>query len=231
MNTRKSISAFFVFGLTLFLFTSCKPILAGSNGQVFQATTHNISSPTSIIETTDPFQENDNECETINPSRMEKQIDYLGIFPGKTSSQDVKLLLGSPKETGTLIGEIWYYNEFSITFENSITNSIYVEGDGELLVSLEEVIKRYGCPSIIFTVDRGQEPIGDYSILEFIYPEIGIEFLFYGYPINLTDKPVSAEFFLPLSFYDYLIESGKTLYHPIAGKIVSWSEAIISIQP
>ncbi len=168
------------------------------------------------------------DCMIVGSPRQHIQLDYLDIFPGQSTDENVKTLLGDPLERNHVKKiEEWVYSGFNIYLESNIVTSIDVYDDVQIMVSLKELISEYGCPDLIFAIDTSiDQPAGNYDLTKFIYYNNGVEFFFPDFPVSLSDVPISIGFFKAESLESYLERYNYDNYGPENGKLVSWNEAV-----
>ena len=160
-----------------------------------------------------------------SPSQPD-QLGYRGIYPGQTMDQVLEAF-GMPMDKTKIMGmDIWSYDKVGIHFIDDKIKIMYVEGDEALLVSVNGIVQNYGCPNLIYINDSKEEPTGDYDVTTFVYYDLGVEFLFYKYPLSTTDIPSSATFFVITTLKNYMESSGWAENHPDAGRLVPWAETV-----
>ncbi|MDQ3005567.1 MAG: hypothetical protein M3R47_09320 [Chloroflexota bacterium] len=55
-------------------------------------------------------------CLELNPDVYQSQVGYRGVFPGQTSDDDVRQLLGEPLKINNLTDISWEYDGFIVTW-------------------------------------------------------------------------------------------------------------------
>ena len=167
-------------------------------------------------------------CHELNPLIYKEQVSVDGIFPGKTTSREVKQLLGEPKRT--FQDRIYYYDGYTISFEKGVVSAI---GEGAS-PPLREVIEIYGCPEAIFAFHLTEDnPAADIpgllGMVRFVYPSIGLEFEIYNYPARLSDGISGPFYFVPKSLHEYIYDNNLSEdlpRIPVTVKLVTWDEAV-----
>jgi hypothetical protein len=87
------------------------------------------------------------DCRLITGSRQSLQLDYFGVFPGQSTDEDVKILIGNPSDQHHIEKkEEWVYTGFNMYIEDKVVTSIYVHEDRTIMLKLKDVISKYGCP-------------------------------------------------------------------------------------
>jgi len=168
-------------------------------------------------------------CHELNPTPYKEQASYKGIFPGKTTSIEVKQLIGEPIKIYEK-DAWWVYDDYAVVFDGEIVSEMRVP----VVPSLYEMIKKYGCPEAIFafhlTEDNpaADEP-GTLGMVRFVYPAIGLEFEIYNYPAQLSDENYVVYYYVPKSLHDYIYDKTfrkELLETPGIIKLVTWDEAV-----
>ena len=168
-------------------------------------------------------------CQKINSA---SQVDYLGILPGFSTTDNLIELIGKPVEILTYEGENqeWIYesNEsgfFPIRIENDIVVSITLPSDPKNRTNLREIFQKYGCPDIIFAIDFSEHKSGQYSATSLVYLDYGIEFTIEAFPLTLSDEISTSLFFKPGTLDDFL-SYNPSLKSELVAKIITLEEAI-----
>jgi hypothetical protein len=232
MHIKETISYWLNYCLLIgFLLTACMP-------EKDRGKTQEIASPTPLpahapsaagLAATliaDPQYMKD--CKTISAPRLRDQQDYLEIFPGQSTDEDVKTRLGNPREQNHFEKtEEWVYGGFNIYIEDGVVSSIEAYEDAQIMVNLSQLNLEYGCPDLILAIDTSiDRPTGNYDLTKFIYLNNGIEFVFLDFPVSLADNPTSVVFFMPQSAESYLEQSHLENLSLENGKPVWWGEAV-----
>lgn len=167
------------------------------------------------------------ECKQINPNKIQEQVSYHNIYPGKTKVDEVVALLGNPnKKTELSESEEWEYDEVSIYVSRNIVKDIYFRSIKPIPKSILQLVSEYGCPDIVFADDTQIEPTGDYDSTIFVYFENGFNFSFNHFPVESHEIPDDIHFFKPLSREESLLQIRHDDPNEKDGKPVFWSEAV-----
>jgi hypothetical protein len=181
-----------------------------------------ISTSTISIETLSADPNYMSGCKEINPNSVSRQASYKGIYPGQTTLDEVRNVLGKPLRTYDLTDISWEYDNLAVVFDESIVIGLYVDGDN---ATLKDLILRYGCPDAIYAVDIYEHPSGAFSRLLFLYPDIGFDFAIDNIPAKLNDTIYQMDYFLPGTLEDYKKRS-FSLTIANASKPMTWDEAV-----
>ena len=149
-------------------------------------------------------------CQKINSA---SQVDYLGILPGFSTTDNLIELIGKPVEILT------------IRIENDIVVSITLPSDPKNRTNLREIFQKYGCPDIIFAIDFSEHKSGQYSATSLVYLDYGIEFTIEAFPLTLSDEISTSLFFKPGTLDDFL-SYNPSLKSELVAKIITLEEAI-----
>lgn len=196
-----------------------------------------VSTPTiSVYDyVTDPAYKS--ECLDINPTTFQSPVNFLGIYPGRTTSEQVKKLLGEPSKVfATAEGFNWFYDKnenifISTIFIGNIVDRIDVVNQDKNHPSLDEIAGELGCPNLMTLVDQSEHSDGNYNMAVFIYPEIGVEYWFEFFGTKLTLESVATEirYIKPIALEDYISSFNPFLSvnSPFI-KPVFWKEIVLS---
>lgn len=161
------------------------------------------------------------------------QIDFMNIYPGRSSISEVKEILGQPKDeiVGGLETNLLYDNVeeifLSIIVVNGIVDRINVDNINMIYPSLKDIVENYGCPDIILAIDTSEHSSGNYNAVIFCYPEIGVEFWFDFDNINLKSIPTKIGYIKQVELVKY-IESFSyflSINNPFM-KPIDWNEVV-----
>jgi hypothetical protein len=195
--------------------------------------TPQVPTPTISVQDFVANPEHIKNCLLINPNRTDRQFGYLDVFPGTSSADDVRNLLGEPIHIINAGAETnWYYdnnptNVVSITIINGEVDGIGIS-NYDTSITLNRTIREYGCPSLVRVIDRSEHSAGNYNATVFCYPEIGVEFWFDGILIALNSSPVEIRYFKPSSLEEYIQINSEFLYidSPVS-EPVYWADVVI----
>lgn len=166
-------------------------------------------------------------CRDINPNREKTQIAYQGIRPGKTSEDEAKSLLGPPDQSFTVMNVTnWMYGDVGLYIERGIVTDVLVPANDAPAMTLEKFVRLYGCPDVIFAIDSGEEPYGNYDATRFGYHNIGLVVQFSNFPVTMNSIPEYIQYFQPMSLDDFLIKNAWDQATINFGKPVDWEDAI-----
>lgn len=168
------------------------------------------------------------DCRAVWGHSLDAQQGYYGIIPGWANQEDVWKLVGDPLEVDiTSEGSEWTYKGYAVEFTGGVVASVYVDDDPRILVSLRELISKYGCPDLIFAFDNSiDQPSGSYNITIFTYLSKGIGLYMGDFPVSLSDVPYLVEYSAPTSLEKYLEERPDMADSLVVAKPVSWGEAV-----
>lgn len=161
------------------------------------------------------------DCRSQYPSVSNQQIGFRDIYPGKTTDNQIPESLGKPTAHNITIGgyEEWLYYDENLTFayrlytKNNVVDFVTIEVDREILLPLEDILNKYGCPDLIIAIELDPPPFAEtpnYNKTFFIYHRAGIEIRFEGYPVSYSDPASVVSFVKPLSLKDYLEKQYKS---------------------
>ena len=161
------------------------------------------------------------ECLEINAQSFIGQVEFQGIYPGKTNLEEALRILGEPKDSYTEPdGSKWFLFEgvSIVSNQNKIIKiTSYLEGDNGL--TARDYIETYGCPNEILKTKKTDEHPGSVIL---IYNNAGLRIDFLeNARILLTDKPRNLVLFPPTDIKTVIAEDPLL---SIADSI-SWSEA------
>jgi len=175
------------------------------------------------------------ECREINSTIQKEKAGYMNLFPGVSTPQQVVQEIGEPERIDKSVPyhsyadrvDAWAYDSFSLYFKEDALKYISIYSEEEAL-TLEEIVKKYGCPEIIVHHYFNDMNIGgslvnleSFNFVTLAIPSIGIEFSFDGFPISLEKKPYHTFITEPLSLQEFLSLEIKG-----EGEVVSWSDAV-----
>ena len=229
MRASKAFYLLLVVSLTTIILIACSSI-KGEEATPFDLLSTSTVSPSMMAATLVSNTNYMQECKRINPEIRQGQIDYLNIYPGQTRVEDIEAMIGKPikRNDPSANDREWHYDNFNVYIKrgNDVVDSILVFGDTQFMVSLEYLVKEYGCPDLIYAIDKSEDyPSGAYSFTEFIYFRNGVEFAFDSFPVHLSDLPVFIDFFVPQFLEEYSYNYIYPNYE--VGKPVTWDEAVI----
>jgi hypothetical protein len=164
-------------------------------------------------------------CLELNPKVYQSQVSYRSVYPGKTTGDDLRQLLGEPIRINHLTDVSWEYDGAIVIFDQEVVSSIVVYDDTVLNDSLEEAISNYGCPDAIYALDINEHPYGEFSRLLFVYHNIGLYFTIDKFPADLNDRVDQISFFAPGTL-DAFLRKYDSLLVPNASKPLTWDEAV-----
>ena len=207
--------------LALFFFTSC-------------VANPKLSTPTISVLDYVSNPEYNKECKNLNLPKYQGQLDFLGIYPGESTENFVKITVGDPTKVFSSGDEVsWYYDSreemyFSVIFVSKIVKRINVDNMSKNDPSLFSIIEKYGCPNIIILLNTSEDQVGSNRIV-FTYSEIGVEFWYEGIHVGFTSVPREITYFKPttLAVYvqnlEHFLFFGSSFMEPI-----DWNEVVIS---
>ena len=160
------------------------------------------------------------DCLLINPNKYPGQVDFRGVYPGKTTREETMQLLGTPLGIypgyGSVSSTVEYEN-IGIDFDKQeVVMWIYLTVKGDSLINL---IRQFGCPQMIWT---GYHVQGEQWTF-FVYPEMGFEIDIYGFPVSLDNEVGTLTYFKPTTL-EGVFASG--LNAPFVSIFLTWNEAI-----
>jgi hypothetical protein len=163
-----------------------------------------------------------------------KQVGYRGLFPGKSTVEDVETLLGTPEQVWESPLRYSYSDRhIGILFgEDKVSYYLSIDGH-EVKQTLEEIVLQNGCPNIIYGFNQSEDMPSDgytYASLSFIYLELGIELYFSGMSLSVQNKPDGISYFIPTSLVEYLnLYIGDTS-DSTRTRVFSWDE-VVNVHP
>jgi hypothetical protein len=178
--------------------------------------------------------EHKKDCPGTNPSTILSQISYRDVYPGITSANDARDVLGEPTDIIEDGAETnWLYDNYpvdivSVIIINNIVDRIGIDTYDISNSSLREIVEEYGCPSLIYITDRSEHSAGNYDVATFSYPDIGVEFWFDGIKLTQSSVPSEIRYFEPISVVDYVQLYKEILYidSPMS-EPVYWHEVVV----
>jgi len=182
-----------------------------------------VSTPTRSIETLQADPSYMAECKKINRDIVDEQASYKGIYPGRTTQDEVRNVFGKPLRVPQIKEIIWEYGDRSVVFDKSKVSKLYVFGDNA--TTLKDLILQYGCPDGIYALDTSVHAYGDYSRLVFFYHRIGFQFSIGHNPAKLNDTVDQMTYFMPGTLDDYK-NTFRFFSVPNSIKLMTWDEAL-----
>lgn len=209
----------FTVGLAFALSSIVLTLLSCTSGSVTEALDQ---TPTSTLNL-ETFESNTNylaDCKNITSKKVDAQVGYRSIYPGRTPKEEVEGILGKPLRVNETS---WEYDDAAIILDDSLVRQVFASPDKNTI--LKDMIQEYGCPDIIYALDIHEEHQGIYSRLLFIYAGIGLDFTVDKYPAELHESVTNTSYFVPGTL-EYYSQEIYPLDVPNTSKLVSWSEAI-----
>lgn len=154
------------------------------------------------------------DCRDIYSTANYQQIGYRDIYPGKTTIDQVAKIYGqSRKYSFDKTYEEWIIDGpnqnllYTVSASNNLVDYVFVRTDQEILLSLKELLKKFGCPEVIIAVEL--EPSIDtstfvYNTTFFVYLTNGIEIRFEGFPVSYSSPASIITFERPYDLEEYL---------------------------
>lgn len=87
-------------------------------------------------------------CDSQDKHNVQKQVGPYNILPGKSTKNDV---LNKLKHANKIDDDHIYYEKEELTFE--LADSIVFEIYDFKYITLEEILRKYGCPDLLFTTE------------------------------------------------------------------------------
>jgi hypothetical protein len=207
----------FVTFVSMLAITSCAPSIPSE-------TSPPVATSTMSIETLRADPDYMAGCIKINPNFVDVQAGYKGIYPGRTTQDEVRNVFGKPLRIPQIAeGTLWEYEYLAVSFEKSKVSELYVfESNG---ATLRDFILQYGCPDEIYALDVNEHPYGEYSRLMFLYHRIGFDFTIDNIPAKLDDTAYQTTYFKPGTRDDFM-NIFLSLTVPNAAKPIDWDDAV-----
>ena len=192
----------------------------------------NSTSAASMVQTVVANESYLHECRAINPEKAVEQVSYMGVTPGKTKDSELETILGTPDQKVTSSTAIdWIYGDTGVFIEKGIVKRIIIsyvfipaeEASSEF--RLDQLIRNYGCPDILFAVNATEDQVG-YTNTRFIYPTIGIEIDYAAFPASSTELPSNVVYFQPTNVQEYLGQFAAPFFVSNTSKLIEWDEAV-----
>lgn len=149
-------------------------------------------------------------CKGNSPAPPERQIDFMGVYAGVTTVDEILSRFGKPTEYRKMndLKEYYYSDQSSYVHHffitNEIVDSVAITTDKEILTEVQDILKKYGCPDLVTATApepsdliSGDNP--DFSVTTFWYLNGGLVITFDGYPIKILDKADVIEFGKPMT--------------------------------
>jgi hypothetical protein len=122
-------------------------------------------------------------------------------------------IYGQPREySGKPIQLEWAIDKpelnlfYTIIASKNLVTNIFVEMDKDLLIPFQDFLNRFGCPDLIVAVELEAQslPAHNYNTTFMIYPQLGMEIRFEGFPISYLSPASIVAFTKPRTLEEYL---------------------------
>ncbi len=192
----------------LVLFFFCSSCMSTSPKQIFEEAVNN----TEYLA----------DCRNKYPTEVAVQEGFQGIYPGRTTTVELVNQFGQPDKYSVInktedeylyIGEELNDNPsyvYNFGGKQNMVDTIYVYLDKEIILPLQGVLEKHGCPDIIIAMALNDglrvEEILEYNKIFLIYLDAGLQMRFEDYPVSLSDIPSHVAFVKPISLQDFLTQ-------------------------
>ena len=174
------------------------------------------------------------DCKQIYPPKYNQQVGFYEVYPGITTDTEIIKQFGSSYEYSEFNDqEEYFYKDSGVTYAysfsvtNHLAGDIAIVADAEILLPLQKILDKYGCPDLIIAETLSDDPFAEslnYNGTLFVYLDEGIRINFDKYPIDLLSVPIVVAFVKPAFAQDYL--ESDFLNFP-GWALTSYSEAIV----
>lgn len=193
----KTLLQVIALAVTLIFFTGCSPLPQAAPWSPSPVPTSTSTPSAEILDLAETLEADPGylaSCRSEYPTGEQSQAGYEGIYPGISTSQETQELLGPPEQKIQCIErEVnWLYgSDLTVVLEKNLVSWIDVSPSKPLQYYLE----LYGCPDIVFALDRNQHPYGDYDALLLVYHTLGLEMIFGDITLRKTDTPLGLAYY------------------------------------